>query len=295
MTWALNASKTFYVWKVGRGDKISFWHDTWAGDCSLRTMFWDLFEICNQPDCSVAQVWDGTTLKLTFRRCVDLRGMLRWNQLQDQIRDFPLSTSPDLPIWSLEPKGLYSVKSFYEVINFGGIVSPIGKSLWKVLCPQNIHVFMWLCVYNKFLTRDNLNKSRQVEDLSCLFCRENESTQHLFFDCVVAKCIWSLVSEFFNVQPFTCFEDICAVWRSYKCKPVLNLVTAASLWSIWRLRNDFCFQGRSWRGLNCVLVKLKNVLLRWGVLCDDTQAELLRRCILLLDKHRGELLRIAWT
>uniref|UniRef100_A0A8R7P4J8 Uncharacterized protein n=1 Tax=Triticum urartu TaxID=4572 RepID=A0A8R7P4J8_TRIUA len=63
-------------------------------------MFWDLFEICNQPDCSVAQVWDGTTLKLTFRRCVDLRGMLRWNQLQDHIRDFLLSTSPDLPIWS---------------------------------------------------------------------------------------------------------------------------------------------------------------------------------------------------
>lgn len=74
VTWALNASRTFYTWKIGNGETISFWHDTWAGDCSLQTLFWDLFEICNQPDCSVARVWDGVTLKLSFRRCVDQGG-----------------------------------------------------------------------------------------------------------------------------------------------------------------------------------------------------------------------------
>uniref|UniRef100_A0A8I6W531 Uncharacterized protein n=1 Tax=Hordeum vulgare subsp. vulgare TaxID=112509 RepID=A0A8I6W531_HORVV len=33
---ALQAAKNFYSWKIGNGNNISFWHDTWAGDCSLK-------------------------------------------------------------------------------------------------------------------------------------------------------------------------------------------------------------------------------------------------------------------
>lgn len=50
ITWALSAVKTFYRWKLGNGELISFWHDTWSGDCSLKVQFWDLFNICNQTD-----------------------------------------------------------------------------------------------------------------------------------------------------------------------------------------------------------------------------------------------------
>ncbi|XP_044968191.1 WAG22 antigen-like [Hordeum vulgare subsp. vulgare] len=53
-------------------------------------------------------------------------------------------------------------------------------------------------------------------------------------------------------------------------------------------------QGRTWRGLGCVLVKLRGILQLWMVLCDTAQMDVLKRFILLLDKHRGELLRIAW-
>nr|XP_045087867.1 uncharacterized protein LOC120969749 [Aegilops tauschii subsp. strangulata] len=53
-------------------------------------------------------------------------------------------------------------------------------------------------------------------------------------------------------------------------------------------------KGRTWRNAACVLVKLRSHLQQWKVLCDDNQAVLLQRCILLLDKKRGELMRIAW-
>ncbi|XP_048574592.1 vegetative cell wall protein gp1-like [Triticum urartu] len=55
----------------------------------------------------------------------------------------------------------------------------------------------------------------------------------------------------------------------------------------------FC-EGCKWRSVKCILAKLSCYLHQWKVLCDDGQATLLQRCILLLDKRRGELLRIAW-
>lgn len=202
--------------------------------------------------------------------------MANWFQLIVHIKTFPLSDAPDVPVWMLEPKESYSVRSFYNAINFGGVVSTIGDSLWKILCPQNIHVFLWLCVYNEVLTRDNLAKRRTVDDPTCLLCNEAESVQHLFSDCVVAKSVWDFVSEFFQTSEISCFADICAFWRQHKSKPVLNMVITASLWSIWRLRNEFCFQCSPWRSLNCVLVKLNGYLHQWAILCNDTQAALLR-------------------
>jgi hypothetical protein len=44
------------------------------------------------------------------------------------------------------------------------------------------------------LIRDNLGKRREVDDKTCLFYGE-EYVYHLFFDCVVAKQAWSIVSS----------------------------------------------------------------------------------------------------
>ncbi|KAM3240641.1 hypothetical protein ACQJBY_053977 [Aegilops geniculata] len=54
-------------------------------------------------------------------------------------------------------------------------------------------------------------------------------------------------------------------------------------------------KGRTWRDAKCVLAKLSSHLNQWKILCVDNQAELLLPCIRLLDRRRGELLRIAWV
>ena len=114
------------------------------------------------------------------------------------------------------------------------------------------------------------------------------------FDFVVDQQVWILVAEIFNIDILSCFDRVMSFWHMHKENAVLNMVTTAALWSLWRLRNEFCFQGRKWRSVKCILAKLSCYLHQWKVLCDDGQATLLQRCILLLDKRRGELLRIAW-
>ena len=100
---------------------------------------------------------------------MDRAGLALWDHLVEVVRQHALSNDPDLRICTLEANGKYSVKSFYSQINFGGVVSTFGDNLWKVISPQKIHVFLWLCIYNKVLTRDNLGKYRPVEHSTCLF------------------------------------------------------------------------------------------------------------------------------
>lgn len=49
------------------------------------------------------------------------------------------------------------------------------------------------------MTKDNLRKRGIEKKPYCLFCSEQESIQHLFFDCVVAKKTWKHVSAFFGL------------------------------------------------------------------------------------------------
>ena len=48
---------------------------------------------------------------------------------------------------------------------------------------------------NKLLTRDNLSKPKKVDGPSCLFCKEPETINHIFFECVIAKRTWSILSK----------------------------------------------------------------------------------------------------
>ena len=67
----------------------------------------------------MAQVRDGENLQLTFRRCVSEDTLCSWNELLNVIKNVPFNNMADKTIWSLESKGLYSVKSMYKMINWG--------------------------------------------------------------------------------------------------------------------------------------------------------------------------------
>lgn len=68
MLWAAKALKFGHRWTVGKGTKIRFWEDNWFGASPLSVQFWPLYSICHQQCVSVADVWDGQNIKLTFRR-----------------------------------------------------------------------------------------------------------------------------------------------------------------------------------------------------------------------------------
>ena len=293
--WAAKAAKMGFRWKIGNGNKIRFWSDVWIGNCSLAILFRDLFIIVNEQDLTVAQVWDGVDLKFAFRRCVSPALFDRWLELCQLVGSDSLSEEEIMPLWMLQSSGVYSVRSFYAIINNRGVVPVHTPAVWSLKVPPRLHVFLWLLANNRLLTRYNLSKRRHVDDLSCLFCSEPETCHHLFFDCVVAKMVWSTISELVGTPVGADFESVARWWISNKNFFALNTTCTAALWSLWKLRNDMCFQGKAWPGVKDIWRRMVLELDQWKVLSEDAVTDLLARNVLLLNKKRGELLRIAWS
>jgi hypothetical protein len=104
--------------------------------------------------------------------------------------------------------GEYSVKSFYIVVNNGGIYHVHTPADWGMSMPPRIHVFLWLLVNNKTLTRDNLHKHRHVDDHSCLFCFEPQTILITYLKCFVPSWIWGENFGIFDVQIGSDFESV---------------------------------------------------------------------------------------
>jgi hypothetical protein len=83
-------------------------------------------------------------------------------------------------VWQFHSREVYSFHSLYKVINFRGVAPVYLAAVWKILIPPRVHFFLWLVSKNKLLSRDNLENRRKLDDTSCLFCAEIETTHHLF-------------------------------------------------------------------------------------------------------------------
>ena len=147
---------------------------------------------------SVAEVWDGEELKISFRRRISLRLMQKWLDLVAIAEFVNYNDDCDAIVWSFADSNSFSVLAVYKTISFRGVQPVYAPSIWGLNVPPHIHIFLWLLSNNKTLIRTNLAKRRHVEDVSCLFCNEPETVNHLFFDCCVAKSVLVLSEGHFS-------------------------------------------------------------------------------------------------
>jgi hypothetical protein len=84
---------------------------------------------------------------------------------------------------------------------------------------------------------------------------------HLFFECCVARLVWSEIAEISGKEIGTDFESVAISWVADKKYRMLNVCSAAALWAIWKLRNEFFFQGTIWSGVQVLLRKI--ILVPW--------------------------------
>jgi hypothetical protein len=168
-----------YRWKVGDGRKIKFWEDNWLGSSSLAIQFWELYVIVNEKSATIQELWDGESLKCTFRRTVGERLMNMWDEVVQLATTICFSNEEDNLIWHFSSNGIYSSQSLYKIIN--NRVLPIFMSVvWSLKVPPRIHL---VAVKKTRTSRDNLQKRREVRDKTCLFCAELGTCNHLFFEC----------------------------------------------------------------------------------------------------------------
>jgi len=136
-----------------------------------------------------------------------------------------------------------------------------------------IHIFLWLLANNKLMTRDNLRKRMIMKPLDCVFCCENESVDHLFFGCVVAKTFWSYISSEFDIDIGANFESVARFWLSNNKNSALNTTTSALLWCLWKHRNSMIFDNTMWIFVTQVWRSVLRTIRYWSVLSKENCKE----------------------
>lgn len=95
----------------------------------------------------------------------------------------------------------------YQVTIQTTMISDSGfphKFLWK------IKIFLWLMVTKIILTRDNLLRSGWKGSKCCVFYGQDESIDHLRFQCSLARLVWSFFFKcVFDLRTIT---DSLNVW-----------------------------------------------------------------------------------
>lgn len=138
---------------------------------------------------------------------------------------------------------------------YAAIRPQVPKVPWKrVVChnlatPKSVFI-LWLALWNRLVTKDRLVQWHISCDPKCFLClKENESVQHLFFECEYSRQVWSKILSILHIsKPVQNFDGeiewLKKICRSSRVKSkVIQVAFTETVYSIWIQRNAFLFTG----------------------------------------------------
>jgi len=272
------------AWKVGSGDKVRFWEDTWVENKRLKTLFPRLFSVSLDQRKTMVEVgsWEDSDWNwwLRWRRARFSWKSVMEGDLLNLITGKTLSKeAKDTLVWSGDQNGAFSVKSAYLNLRHQhvGSSNEIFSLLWEAKAMPKALVTAWRILLGRLPTYDNLiRRGLVVTSSSCVFCNvSEESTQHIFLDCALAQSVWSLCFRWigiFSVQ----HKDILVHFESFQ------------------LPHFTVSQNQIWKGIwvaivRCIWDQRNLIVLKQGVVDADEIVHLAQLAAWLRLKHGPSL------
>lgn len=72
--------------------------------------------------------------------------------------------------WKLTKSGVFSAKSLYREMTFGGVRDSRMMEFWKASIPLNIKIFMWLILKGRIQAAQQLKKMKWPGNQQCKLC-----------------------------------------------------------------------------------------------------------------------------
>ncbi|GJS84492.1 hypothetical protein Tco_0751033 [Tanacetum coccineum] len=267
--------RDFIRYKVGDGSSISVWHDCWCDYSPLTNI------ISNRSIYS-AGLHQATTIS-----GVVSAGQFTWPQ--EWYSTYPLLNSLTPPIikpgvrdsvvWRdldgvIKP---FSVHSVWNSIRPRSDKVPWFHCVWFTGCIPRHALNFWLIVKRRLKTQDKLKAWDKVnpDKRVCSLCEgQEDSHEHLFFECSFSKQIWQQVKCYaglsgsdFSIDNI--IQDIIPFAMKRSSKSICaKLVVAAASFFIWQERNNRLFRSEKRSVDNVVAcifntVRLKLVSFTW--------------------------------
>jgi len=241
------------TWKIGNGENIRFWIDTW----------------CGEPLTSALNIPDHLHHLLQSKLSSYLLNQ-NWNvppvflnaypQLHQKLvhTTIPLRYKEDKIIWKASHDGNLTFKEAYL---FQTSQHPQNlswaKVIWHSAIPPSKSFLVWRLFHDKLPTDENLIKRGLQFPSVCNLCGlSQETTKHLFLECSFAVNIWQWLSSVINIScNFTSFLDILKIaernW-SPQCRLVILAACIFCLNSIWHCRNQKRFNNKSFSSRSAI-------------------------------------------
>ncbi|KAG7586018.1 Ribonuclease H domain [Arabidopsis thaliana x Arabidopsis arenosa] len=180
-------------------------------------------------------------------------------QLINSIRLSPLEAQ-DMLGWHYNDSGIYTVKSGYWLASHlpeyqEEIHPPPGSqmmkdAIWKMKTAPKLQHFLWRMLSKALATKVELARRGVATDMICKRCqREEETTDHLFFDCDHSQDIWrgNQYLRQLMCNPTNSFTTkMNGIIECYNNKDLPQLDRQIPLWTLWRIwksRNQLLYQG----------------------------------------------------
>jgi hypothetical protein len=142
------------------------------------------------------------------------------------------------------------------------------KFIWKIKMSLKVKVFMWLVSKNCILTKDNLMRRGWTRNSQCHFCSSEENMNYLLFNCTFARFVWQMVICAFGfVRPPESANDMLGEWINSFPGPLRkNILCGCTVVTIWKTRNDACFDRKFPDNPSSSIYRLRNILNYWAIL-----------------------------
>ncbi|GJZ33112.1 RNA-directed DNA polymerase, eukaryota, reverse transcriptase zinc-binding domain protein [Tanacetum coccineum] len=208
--------------KIGNGENTSFWDDVWIGDTPLKSKFSRLYALEDSKRISVASKMAQENWSGSFRR---------------------------VPRSGAEQAQMEELIVLLEAIDDSRLPVVSSQTRWIMEVPIKINIHAWKVRLDCLPTRLNLSsRGLDIPSILCPSCGVIvETTSHVFFQCELAKDLFRMVCNWWNVafREVYSFDDwvlwINSIRLSTKLKNLLQGVCYGIWWRIWIFQNKLIF------------------------------------------------------
>ncbi|KAJ0552768.1 putative RNA-directed DNA polymerase [Helianthus annuus] len=260
---------------VRGGTEVALWMDIWAAPEPFQVLFPSLFQLEIDKWSSVADKYRpgpiGSSWVWRWKRgLLNLDEITEFQQLNNLLQHISVTSGPDNWLWCLDSSGQFKVSSIRRKLVEINRVKPDYVVEWNNWVPKKVGMVAWRAEKERLPTRTALHRRGiLIQNLECIMCSEyDESCDHLFVACGFAQVVWQVVCQWCKMQPLIAFrlQDILDAYKSFggsaKKKKAFHAVCLVSLWSIWNLRNDMMFAGKS-KTVSAVVEEIKLKSFGW--------------------------------
>ncbi|PNX99671.1 cysteine-rich receptor-like protein kinase, partial [Trifolium pratense] len=249
--------------KLGNGLSTSFWNTKWIGEVPLALAFPRLFSLSNHKDNVVQDFLESEegirSWSFSWRR-----NLFQWEEdrvvvLKELLESATFTLEDDCWTWLPDEEGEFSVKSAYKFlleelepnVEVEGGLGIVLDKIWDSPAPSKAIAFSWQLLYDRIPTRSNLEvRGIMLPETpwECMGCiGKVETSTHLFLHCPCVMMVWSEIFKWLGVLVVippsiaSLFEVLKEAAKNVKIRRGFVMIWHATLWSIWKARNNAIF------------------------------------------------------